>query len=217
MGSRKGRRGGGGPGAGQQTDSGGVAPSGKGSLLPALRRAARIRGIAILALIALLGLGLAALGSTGKEASDTVERGTTAVSIEGPQGQRIFLIADRTGTLSGDPEVRCLLSRVPASLDPIQGTVELPSGTVQVVPPSWPTVLVDRDGRLIRHPFRLPLDAAVGLLRSRNFEEARRRVAWFDASLGAWIGGGAPEGPPGSPVPAPGIPHPPGTSESPAR
>jgi len=130
----------------------------------------RIRGLFLLALMALLGWCLSLL----RDAPEL-----TKSVIAGPNGQTILVVIEKRNAGRGwpfEPEVRLILSRVPVDFDPLLSVIETPDGPPQVVARTWPTVLVDSRGR--PEPVRLELEAEEAEALSRvAFDQARARLS----------------------------------------
>jgi hypothetical protein len=100
------------------------------------RTLARIRGIAGLGAIALLGRGLWEVGAQPPEAPE-VERS------EDPDGSTLIVLAGGPG-LGGNAEIRVVLARVRVDLDEVRSIARVPRGSG--------TVLVSGDGSIALEP-----------------------------------------------------------------
>ncbi len=154
-------------------------PAGSGPRPTAARAAAnRLRGAAVLAALALLGLGLSALGRVeGPRAQVAV--------LQNDAGDTIVLVVSGTGrrALFGTAEVRLVLSRLPLSLEPERSVVRFEGGVERVLPPGWPTVLIERSGRIERLDGEIAPARAQALFRESSFEGARRALIAWDPRL----------------------------------
>ncbi len=153
----------------------------------ALAWANRLRAVVSIAVIALVGEALGGLRDWARP--DFVVAGAASQA-----GETIFVAS---GEERAEPVWPCddgpriILSRLPVELDPVRWVLHLPGERRRVLPPGWPTVLVDREGRLARHD--LGLDARqvdglrAGIGRAADQEEAfgnlRRLLAAKDPRL----------------------------------
>jgi len=147
------------------------------STIGASRTANRVKGFSNLAVLAILGWGLASLSR--------VERRSFAVlTIPGDRGETFIAIVEGIfGRPGGSPEVRLVLSKVPVIADAARRVLIFPDKGRRIVPPGWSTVLIDRDGRMEPYPLALSAAEAPVLLRARTFADARRALIGIDRRL----------------------------------
>jgi hypothetical protein len=108
------------------------------------RTLARIRGIAGLGAIALLGRGLWEVGAQPPEAPE-VERS------EDPDGSTLIVLAGGPG-LGGNAEIRVVLARVRVDLDEVRSIARVPGVGPRSIPRGSGTVLVSGDGSIALEP-----------------------------------------------------------------
>ena len=117
----------------------------------------RLRGLAVLAALSALGYGLSLLKEVGRPL-------VRVTRVQGRGDRTVILAVDERREARGwpfSPQVRLVLASKPAEIDPTRSVIHLLPGGRLVAPPTWPTVLVGRDGQLRRHPLELEYSQAV--------------------------------------------------------
>ncbi len=145
-----------------------------------MKAGARARGVLALLSMAAFGVALSSLGGLAAPPPDVL-------TLPEPTGPRTIILAIHRDAASG-PMFRLIVSLVPAELDPVRSVLRLRDRRVAcVVPPGWPTVLVDGAGRLEPHALLLAPPQGEELLRHARFEWIRDRLATMDRSLDMFL------------------------------
>jgi hypothetical protein len=147
----------------------------------------RLRGVLILAALALLGFALSRLRDAGRPVFDTL-------SFLGPKGEAILVVERREGgpPFGAGPEVRLVLSRRPIDFDAERSLIRVEGRGPQVAPPGWPAILVDSRGELRRRDLDLDSRRARGFFSPPgrpgplSFSEVQRALNLLDPALAAF-------------------------------
>ncbi len=125
----------------------------------ALAWANRLRAVGSLAAIVLAGEALDGLRDWA--------RPHPAVAVAASEAGETIFIVDRGENAEPvwplDDGVQAILSRLQIELDPVRWVLYLHGDDRRVLPRGWPTILVDRQGRLVPHDLELDARQVDGL------------------------------------------------------
>jgi hypothetical protein len=138
----------------------------------------RLKGPGLLALLAILGLGLAALGMVPSPQPDVA-------ILRGDRGITIILSLDPSDGLAvfQPPAVRMVLSQLPIALDAGRSVIRIDGGSVMLLPPRWVTTILDRHGRLTHLDREIDPHRAQALVLEKSFEGVRKILIDWEPRL----------------------------------